>query len=276
MNHVLKYIHGVETLEYEIPCPGMYWADRTTHLMVRVVKFEEASQDMFPKSAVHLEIVRSRVPFSLTVEELRKNYVRISTPPSEKPFAWLRKFFEKRRTLSVRDLERTPQDKLEHLYVMNGLTVESFMKHRTFTKIPFPIPKQIIPIRKPEAGARFLSLSVWESWAPVDLLEQYDPSTILASKEFRDAVAVGSLYVLSEKYAKRLLSQQETQAEIERLAQMQQFIANFQPSFRAVANGPTDNQPAHYADLEADHNTSGPNTLSKNVEIMGDFGRHLS
>lgn len=273
MNHVLKYVHGVDTLDDTIPTKGTYWADRKNLAVARVLKIEEATQEKFSKSVVHLEYLYSRTAFSLTVEKLNADFVAISTPPAHKPFAWLRKFFDKRQILSIRDIERMPQHKLHHLYVMNGLCVDSFVKHRVHTKIPFPVPKLIIPLSdKPNGKSGASTLFVWESWVPVDLLTQYTASTILNSECFRSAHAQGHLYILSTKYADHLLAQQDTQAEIQRMKETKEFVGREgAPRSLTAGNVPSNKiapLPPHYKDLEVNNTSSGGvSTLSKNVEI---------
>lgn len=251
MNHVLKYIHGIEPLDDDLPSINTYWADRTTHTVAKVMRFEEATDEPFSQSVVRLEFVGSGMEFRQTVKQLKADFIRVSTPPSEKPFSWFRKFFDKRQILSLRDVEKTPSDQLQHLYVMNGLSVASFVKHQAHTKIPFPIPKLIIPMREqPDSGKPSRMISVWESWAPVDLLEQYKPSRILDSEEFMRAVAQGHLYILSTKYARHLMAQSETRAEIQRMIHVEEFVKREGAPRSLVNDAPPTALPPHYKDLE--------------------------
>lgn len=267
MNHVLKYVKSVKALDYEVPSVNTYWADKATHSIVRVTRFEKKTQESFQESVVCLEYLDSGIRFDHTLDRLHAEFIRVSTPPSEKPFAWFRKFFDKRQILSMRDVERLSLDSLQHLYVMNGLSVGSFVKHRAHSKVPFSIPKLIIPL-----SGSLRALSVWESWAPLDLLAHYKLPTILESQFFRSAVARGHLYILSTKYARHLLAQSETQSEIQRMKEVADFVAGQRlPRSLGLDDVPTDKQdmPPYYSDLEVSGTSNGAfaSTLSKHVEI---------
>lgn len=267
-SHVLKYVHGVTPIDQDEVSLNSYWADRRTHQLHKVV----ATTVSGPVSVASLKklSLATGVPRMFEHDHLRQDFVQVSQPLSEKSFAWFRKLFDKRKILTLHDVETTPY--LKHLYVMNGLSMESVMWHRkqVFTKVPFPIPQLAIALQN-EKG-RTECLKIHPSFVPVDVLQLFKASILFESNDFHNAVNNGQLYILDPAYAQSLLAQPEFVEEAERMRQVEEYVLNTvsRTITEDSVNAPASKtQAPYYKDLVTANSTKSPNpnTLSKNVQL---------
>jgi hypothetical protein len=268
--HVLKYVHNLSPIGYDAITLGSYWADNETYSIVKVLSSKPLKDTDI--DLLHVEYLNkpgSRI--AIQSDDLRSDFTRIEKPKSEKPFYWFFKLFEKRRTLTLHDVETQPH--LKHLYVMNALTMKSVSWHRkqVLTNVPFPIPQMLIGLQNEKGRTEVLKIP--PSFVPVDLLDQFKASILFEANDFRRAVKNGHLYILDPKYAQSLLKLPEFVAEVERMKQAQEYVED-QAQLRTLTEDqvnapPSNTQPPYYSDLEFENSNKSPNpnTMSKSAEF---------
>jgi hypothetical protein len=268
--HVLKYVHNLSPIGYDAITLGSYWADNETYSIVKVLSSKPLKDTDI--DLLHVEYLNkpgSRI--AIQSDDLRSDFTRIEKPKSEKPFYWFFKLFEKRRTLTLHDVETQPH--LKHLYVMNALTMKSVSWHRkqVLTNVPFPIPQMLIGLQNEKGRTEVLKIP--PSFVPVDLLDQFKASILFEANDFRRAVKNGHLYILDPKYAQSLLKLPEFVAEVERMKQAQEYVED-QTQLRTLTEDqvnapPSNTQPPYYSDLEFENSNKSPNpsTMSKSAEF---------
>ena len=280
-NHILKYIRGVVPVPYETPTIGTYWADRRFSNVYKIERFDKVPQEPYDVDTfIILRHLKSGYELRVPATRLVADFERVSRPPEESPFYFITRFFDRRKILSVQDLER-PWFSFPHVYVMNGLTLPSVHTHKkhVMAQIPFPIPELMLTLAPADGSKSGKSepIKIHGSFVPVDLTKLISIRRLVDSTDFRRAVLNEHLFILSPGYARHILKSQASIDEVKRLKQVQEFVESQNTAKRATGDSvmaaarSKDNVPPYYSSLliDNDMDLTTESTLSSRVEIFG-------
>jgi hypothetical protein len=264
MEHIIKYIHGVEPIKSEALALNSYWFDTRTNRICKIVRLEGNAGSKVG-CLVKIRYCGSNIEEAMIEMELRSFLIEVSKPETENWHHFISRFWT-RRTLT---LEQLGKKKPAVMYVMNGMHPQ-MMRKSSITKKPFPIPELIVSLPSKEGKSE--AIKIHGSFLPVDLSERWGPN-LIQNEGFRRAVARGHLYVLTPKHAKAILRSEAGQKEKQRLLEIEQYVSYFSKTW--TIDNPRPPEPANpfYKDLNLkDLSEQAPFKLAPETEINYGYG----